>query len=406
MNIMDRDKKYIMQTYRRYDLILTKGKGKYVWDEKGRKYLDFFAGLSVCNVGHCHPRVVSAIRRQSARLMHASNLYYTEPQVELAERLVRASFPGRVFFSNSGAEANECAIKLARKWGKNAGKNKYEIIAFKNSFHGRTIATLSATGQKKFHKGFEPMLAGFRYAEFNDLKSVRELLNSKTCAVIVEPVQGEGGVFPATKEFLKGLRAICDRHGLLLIFDEIQSGMGRTGRLLASQNYGVDPDILTLAKSLGGGLPIGVTITGVKAASLFGFGDHGSTFGGNLISCAAAVEVLKVLTPSFLKSVRSNGAHFISRLIELKSKYDFIKDVRGMGLMAGLELDFPGKDIVKLCQDRGLLINCTQDKILRFLPPLIINRQDIDKAVGILDSAFAMIKTHASGRKLQASGKV
>lgn len=391
MNTMDKEKKYIIQTYRRYDLTVANAKGKYVWDEKGRKYLDFFAGLSVCNVGHCHPKVVSAIKKQAGKFLHVSNLYYTKPQAELAEMLVKFSFPGRVFFSNSGAEANECAIKIARKWGKagvSGAPDRYEIIVFSNSFHGRTMATLSATGQEKFHKGFEPMLEGFNYAEFNNIESVKKLINDKTVAIIVEPVQGEGGVYPASKEFLGQLRLLCDTNKLLLIFDEIQSGMGRCGALFAYQYYGVVPDILTLAKSLGGGMPLSATIAAEPIASVLAYGDHGSTFGGNPVSCQAAIEVLKLIKPSLLRNVRNNGEYFLSQLKKLKGKYAFIKDVRGLGLMIGLELDFLGKNVVEFCQHKGLLINCTQDKVLRFLPPLIINKRDIDKAVGILEEAF------------------
>lgn len=396
MDIIQNEKNYILQVYKRYPLVLVRGKGKYVWDEQGKRYLDFFSGLSVCNVGHCHPRVVSAVKRQAAKLMHVSNLYYTEPQVALAARLVERTFPGKVFLSNSGAEANECAIKLARKWGKQtvAGgdmPDRYEIVTFLNSFHGRTLATLSATGQKKFHKGFEPLLNDFPFAEFNDLGSVERLLNEKTVAVLVEPVQGEGGVHVATKEFLQGLRTLCDHRKLLLIVDEIQSGMGRTGSLFAWQRYGVKPDIITSAKSLAGGLPLGATIVSDAAAQAFNAGDHGSTFGGNLVSCAAAIEVLSILDPALLEKVDALGNYFMFRLAKLARKYPFIKAVRGLGLMTGLELTVPGRDIVTACLDKGLLINCTQETVLRFLPPLIINRNDIRTAVGILDEALSEI---------------
>ncbi|MHB9156195.1 MAG: aspartate aminotransferase family protein [Endomicrobiales bacterium] len=385
MNTIKEEQKYILPTYKRYPLVLVKGKGQYVWDDKGRKYLDFFAGLSVCNVGHCHPKVVAAIRKQANTLLHVSNLYYTPPQVRLAADLIKASFPGQVFFSNSGAEANECAIKIARKRGK--GK-RYEVITFTGSFHGRTLATLAATGQKKFHKGFEPMPGGFVCAGFNDLAAVKKAVTGRTAAILVEPVQGEGGVNVAAKEFLAGLRALCDKHGLLLIFDEIQSGLGRTGELFAYQHYGIRPDIMTLAKSLAGGLPLGATIAGRKALGVLGYGDHGSTFGGNLTSCAAASEVLRILSPSLLSHASSVGRYFLSGLKTLQSKHPAIKEVRGVGLMLGLELDFPGRDIVQFCQGKGLLINCTQDTILRFLPPLVITTKDADKALRILEEAF------------------
>jgi predicted acetylornithine/succinylornithine family transaminase len=388
MNIIAEEKKYIFQTYRRYGLVLTRGKGKYVWDSAGKRYLDFFAGLSVCNVGHCHPRVVAAIRQQAGKLLHVSNLYYTEPQVRLAKLLVQRSFPGKVFFANSGAEANECAIKIARKWGNRDGSARSEIITFEQSFHGRTMATITATGQPKFQKGLDPLLPGFRYARFNDLASVKALISDSTAAIMVEPVQGEGGVNPATREFLEGLRKLCDRHKLLLIFDEVQAGLGRAGKLFAFQNYGVTPDVLTLAKSLGGGLPIGAVIATETAASLLGFGEHASTFGGNPVVCAAAIEVMGILTPALLKRSVSTGNYFVARLNALKAKYPFIKDVRGTGLMVGCELDLPGRDIVRFCQEKGLLINCTQDTILRFLPPLIIDRKDVDTAIKILEEAF------------------
>ena len=386
MNIYKTEKKYVVQTYKRCNLFLVKGKGMNVWDEAGKKYMDFFAGISVCNLGHCHTAVVKSIKEQVGKLMHVSNHYYTYPNIKLAEELIKRSFPGKVFFSNSGAEANECAIKLARKWG--SSKKKYEIIAFDNSFHGRTLATLSATGQKKFHKGFEPMLPGFKFAEFNDILSVKKHINKKTVAVMIEPVQGEGGVVPAKTEFLKDLRKLCDKHGILLIFDEIQTGMGRTGKLFSFQGFGVKPDIFTLAKSLSGGLPFGATIAKESVACAFQYGDHGSTFGGNPVSSSAALAVIKLIDAKMLAYVRNTGEYFKTKLEALKSKYSFIKEVRGIGLMLGLELDFDGKDIVKSCQDKGLIINCTHGNVLRFLPPLIIAKKDIDTAISILDKVL------------------
>ncbi|MFA5779408.1 MAG: aspartate aminotransferase family protein [Elusimicrobiota bacterium] len=388
MNYFELEKENIFQTYKRNPVLFVRGSGKYLWDDKGKKYLDFFSGISVSSVGHCHPKIVRAIKIQSEKLIHASNLYYTTPQIELAQSLSDLSLGGKVFFSNSGAEANECAIKLARKFGNKAGK--YEIIAFKNSFHGRTLATLSATGQKKFHEGFAPLLGGFKFAEFNNLCSVEKLISPKTCAIIVEPIQGEGGVYPAEKNFLKGLRDLCDKNKLLLIFDEIQCGLGRTGKFLAFKNYGVVPDILTLAKSLGGGLPVAATIAKKKVAEIFGFGDHGSTFGGNPVCCAAAIEVLKIVNDKkLLKNVEEVGNYFMSELRKLQKKYGIIKEVRGLGLMLGAELNSElisenGKEIESKCLQKGLLINCTQDTVLRFLPPLNINKKDVDTAVSIL----------------------
>lgn len=395
MKIIELDKKYVFQTYKRNPVVIVKGKGQYVWDDKGKKYLDMFSGLSVCNLGHCHPRVTVAIEQQIKKLVHVSNLYYTEPSTLLAEKLINSSFPGKVFFSNSGAEANECAIKLARKYGNkriaDSGQrieNRYEIIVFKNSFHGRTLATLTATGQEKFHHGFEPLLPGFKYAEFNNLGSVKKLINNKTCAIMVEPIQGEGGLYPATKKFVRGLRKLCNQNRLLLIFDEIQCGMGRTGKLFAYQNYGVKPDIFTLAKSLANGLPIGATIARKETSELFVPGDHGSTFGANPISTAAALTVLKIMNRQFLNRVIVLGKYFISQLNELKNKYDFIKDVRGTGLMLAIELDFSGKDVVSACLENGLLINCTQDNVIRFLPSLITTKKDIDQTLDILEDVF------------------
>lgn len=387
------DKKYIMPTYKRKDVVFVSGKGNYLYGHAGKKYLDFFTGISVCNLGHCHPKIIKVVKNQLNKLFHVSNHYYTLPQVQLAELLVKRSYGinsnARVFFSNSGAEANECAIKLARKYGR---EKKYEIIVFNNSFHGRTLATLTATGQKKFHKGFLPLIPGFKYAKFNNIDSVRKLINNKTCAVLIEPIQGEGGVYPATKKFLAELRKLCNKHKLLLMFDEIQCGMGRTGKLFAYQYYGVQPDIITLAKSISNGLPLSVTIVSGKHNDIFNYGDHGSTFGGNIISCSAAIEVLKIIDNKLLDKVTKSGKYFIKRLNYLKSKYSFIKEVRGTGLMLGIELDIPGDAIVKKCLEKGLVINCTQEKTIRFLPPFTINRKDIDSAINTLDKIFKNIK--------------
>jgi acetylornithine aminotransferase/acetylornithine/N-succinyldiaminopimelate aminotransferase len=325
--------------------------------------------------------------------LHISNLYYDHLQVELAEKLVKLSIPGKVFFSNSGAEANECAIKLARKYGHLQGskrENRYKIIVFENSFHGRTLATLSATKQKKFQEGFTPLLSGFKQAKFNELSTVEKAIDSNTCAIMVEPVQGEGGVRVATGEFLRGLRRLCNKFKLLLIFDEIQSGMGRTEKMFAYQHYGIKPDILTLAKGVGGGLPLGATIAKDRIAKLFGYGNHGSTFGGNPVSVAAGLAAVKLLNGKLLDNVKVTGNYFMKRLNELKSKYPKrIKQVRGLGLMVGVELKEEGEEIVKKCLEQGILINCTQKKVLRFLPPLIINNNDIDKLVGTLDKILS-----------------
>ena len=387
------DEKFIIGTYKRYPLAINRAKGKYIWSEEGKKYLDFFSGLGVNNLGHCHPQILKAIRHQLLKHLHVSNVYYDRLQVELAEKLLKLSIPGKVFFSNSGAEANECAIKLARKYGHLRRRKRgarYKIIVFENSFHGRTLATLSATRQKKFQKGFSPLLSGFKQRKFNELSTVEDAMDSNTCAIMVEPVQGEGGVRVATREFLRGLRRVCNKFNLLLIFDEIQSGMGRTGKMFAYQHYGVSPDILTMAKGLGGGLPLGVTIAKDEIAKLFGYGNHGSTFGGNPVSVAAGLAAVRLLNDKLLENVKVTGNYFMSRLNKLKSKYPKrIKKVRGLGLMVGMELKEEGEEIVNRCFEEGILINCTQKRVLRFLPPLIINNTDIDKLVKTLDKILS-----------------
>lgn len=381
MELITLSDQFFLNTYKRFPVLFVKGEGQYLWDINKKKYLDFFSGLSVCSVGHCHPQVVAAICKQASHLIHASNLYYTLPQIRLVSELIGHFIGGKVFFSNSGAEANECAIKLTRKWGNKQGK--YEIISFQNSFHGRTLATLAATGQSKFQEGFQPLPEGFVYARFNDLDSVEKLINKKTSAIIVEPIQGEGGVNVAQKNFLSGLRKICDAHKIILILDEIQSGTGRTGKFFAYEHYGITPDIVTLAKGIAGGLPLGVTIA-KKYLDVFRPGDHGSTFGGNPVACAAALAVLEILDKKFLENVENTGKYFIRQLKQLKKEFATIKEVRGKGLLVGMELTVPGKEIVELCLKKGLVINCTQDKVLRFLPPLTINKNDIDKAIKIL----------------------
>jgi len=384
------DGKFIMGTYKRYPLAVKRAKGKYIWSEEGKRYLDFFTGLAVNNLGHCHPQILKAIRDQVSKHLHISNLYYNRPQVELAERLIKLSFPGKVFFSNSGAEANECAIKLARKFGHlEGGSGKYKIIVFDNSFHGRTIATLSATTQMKFQKGFSPLLSGFKQAKFNDLSTVEKVAGSDTCAIMVEPIQGEGGVRVATVAFLRGLRKLCKKFRMVLIFDEIQSGMGRTGKMFAYQHYRVTPDILTMAKGVGGGLPLGVTIAKNGIDRLFNYGSHGSTFGGNPVSVAAGLAAVKLVNSKLLDNVKLTGKYFLRRLKELKLKYPKkIKEVRGLGLMLGMELRREGEEVVKKCFQEGILINCTQERVLRFLPPLTINNGDTDKLVHTLDKIF------------------
>jgi len=367
-----------------------RGEGARLWDAEGREYLDFVAGIAVNSLGHCHPAVVQAVQEQVARLIHVSNLYYIESQAQLAEILVENSCADRAFFCNSGAEANEGAIKLARKWAKKQhGTDKYEIITAENSFHGRTLAAITATGQPKYQKGFEPLPQGFKYVPFNDLEALAATIGEHTCAIMLEPVQGESGVRPATVEYLSGVRELCDKHGLVLIFDEVQCGLGRTGKFLAYQHYGVEPDIFTLAKALGGGFPIGAMLAKELVAEVFAPGDHAATFGGNPLACAAGIAAMQTtLQGGILENCNQVGAYFKEKLLELAGKYSLIKEVRGFGLMLGLELSVPGGDIVNSCRERGLLINCANNTVLRFVPPLTITNVDVDQAVLILDGVL------------------
>ncbi len=383
---------YVMDTYSRLPVVLRKGRGVKVWGVNGKEYLDFVAGIAVNVLGHCHPKVVVAIQKQAQRLIHISNLYYNEPQIKLARLLVENSFADKVFFCNSGAEANEGAIKLARKYAKeNLKEERYEIITALNSFHGRTLATLTATGQEKFQKGFEPLVPGFKYVEFNNIKDLESAINERTCAVMLEPIQGEGGIRIPSREYLKGARDICDSHGILLILDEVQTGMGRTGRLFAYEHFGIKPDIMTLAKGLGNGVPIGAVLATDRVASSFKPGSHASTFGGNPLCCAAAIATIEtILEDGFiLDHCRRMGEYLLNGLMELKEEYSsFIIDVRGIGLMIGMEMSLDCSEIVKDCLERGLIINCTAGNVLRFTPPLIIQKRDIDQMLDILDDVL------------------
>ncbi|KJS17884.1 MAG: acetylornithine aminotransferase [Peptococcaceae bacterium BRH_c4b] len=377
---------YVMHTYGRIPLALVRGEGARVWDAEGREYLDFVGGLAVCSLGHCHPAVTQAIAAQARTLMHVSNLYHIEPQARLAKVLVENSCAGKVFFCNSGAEANEAAIKLARKYAKkNLGPDKYEIITALKSFHGRTLATITATGQTKYQQGFEPLPQGFKYVPFNDLNALKEAVGPHTCAVMLEPVQGEGGVYEVTPEYLTGVKEICRQQGLLLIYDEVQCGLGRTGKFLAYQHYGVEPDIFTLAKALGGGFPIGAMLARENAASAFSPGDHASTFGGNPLACAAGLAAMdQMLNRGVVDNAARVGEYFKNKLALLSGRYKFISEVRGRGLLLGVELSVDGREAVVRCQDRGLLINCVNNNVLRFIPPLIITEKDVDAALEIL----------------------
>jgi acetylornithine/N-succinyldiaminopimelate aminotransferase len=379
----------IIGTYRRQPVVFVRGEGAHLWDTEGKEYVDFVAGIAVCSLGHSHPKVVEAICRQAGTLMHVSNLYYTEPQIRLAEMLVENSFADKVFFCNSGAEANEAAIKLARKYGHDNLKGRYEILTMKGSFHGRTLAAITATGQEKFHVGFSPLPEGFRYIPFNDVQCLEKAVSKKTCAVLLEPIQGEGGVRVPDEGYLRAVREICDRKGILMILDEVQTGMGRTGKLFGYEHYGVTPDIMTLAKALGNGIPVGALAATEKVAASFGPGTHASTFGGNPLAMAAAVATLEtILAEGFLENCRRMGEYLQERLWSLRKDHPVVQDVRGKGLLVGLDLTVEGNSIVKACLERGVLINCTFDHILRMVPPLVITRQDVDRLVQVLDEVM------------------
>ena len=391
---MEEERRYVLQTYDRYPVVLVRGKGCRVWDVEGREYLDFVGGIAVLSLGHSHPRIVAAIKEQAERLLHVSNLYYTLPQVELARRICENSFGEKVFFCNSGAEANEAAIKLARKYAKlHLGPERYEIITMENSFHGRTLATLTATAQEKFHKGFEPLVHGFRYCPFNDLEAVARAIGPRTCAVMVEPIQGEGGVNVPSEDYLRGLRELCDEKGVLLIYDEVQTGMGRTGRLFAYEHYGAPPDIMTLAKALGGGIPIGAMVTTDKVAQGFSAGDHASTFGGNPLAARAACTVFDVLLgEGVLENCQRMGEYLMEGLEVLKDKYPSVVDVRGKGLLVGMELRGRAKEVALSCLKRGVLINNIGDRVLRFAPPLIVGKEEIDRLCEVLEEVLSQNK--------------
>ncbi len=390
---MELSEQVVAHTYGRFPILPVRGKGTRVWDMDGKEYLDFLAGLAVCNLGHCHPKVVKAIQQQAEKLIHISNFYYIEPQIELASLLCKHSFAGRVFFGNSGAEANEGAVKLARKYAKEkVSADRYEIITMERSFHGRTLATLTATGQEKYHKGYAPLVPGFKHVPFNDAGAAAKAVDSKTCAILVEPIQGEGGVNIPSEGYLKALREICNRNKILLIFDEVQVGMGRTGRLFAYEHYSVEPDILTLAKSLAGGVPIGAILIRKEVGEAFQPGDHASTFGGNPLATAAGVAALTaILEEGMLENCRKVGEYFLGRLGELQRKFDFVQEVRGKGLILGMELKREGASIVKEMMGKGFLINCTMGNVLRFLPPLIVTKEEVDRLIQALEVTFKAI---------------
>jgi acetylornithine aminotransferase len=380
----------IANTYQRFPIVLDRGEGCLLWDTAGRSYIDFVAGIAVCNLGHAHPAIADAVCEQARRLVHVSNLYYTAPQVALASLLVENSFAERVFFCNSGAEANEAAIKLARKYFSERGEpHRFRIISMNRSFHGRTMGALSATGQDKIKKGFSPILEGFDFVAYDDLEALRSQMGPETCAVLLEPLQGEGGVRCPSPGYLAAVRELCDQAGVLLIFDEIQTGMGRTGMLFAYEHEGVAPDIMTLAKALANGLPIGAMLATESVASAFSPGAHASTFGGTPLVTAAAIEVLRIMTAEgFMERCAATGDYLKEQLLRLKADHPCIRDVRGRGLLLGMALDGKGAPVVKACLARGFLINCVQESILRFAPPLTISREQVDALMGCLDEIF------------------
>jgi len=390
-SVVDLYKEYILPTYIQTPLVLVKGKGARVWDIEGNEYLDFFPGWAVSGLGHCHPKVVKALKIQASKIMHVSNNYYNELQGQLAKRIVDSSFPGRVFFANSGAEANECAIKLARRYG-NKDK-RYEIITMTGSFHGRTMATIAATGQDKVKIGFEPLLEGFKHVPFNDFDALKNAVTEKTVAIMLEPIQGEGGINVADKDYLRKAKELCSSKDMLLIFDEVQTGMGRCGKLFAYQQLGMTPDVMTLAKSLGSGTPIGATVVSERIATTLPPSSHASTFGGSPLICSAALATFEAIEEEgLLENAVKMGEYIKKKVEKLKKKYPIIKSVKGIALMIGVELNIEGDEIYRECLKNKLLINCTQKNILRIKPPLTVKKKDINKALSVLEGVFSRVK--------------
>ena len=390
---IDRGEACITRTYGRYPLVAVRGEGTRLWDVDGKCYLDFLAGVAVNNIGHCHPKVVAALKDQAEKLLHCSNYFHIPPQIELGEILCQNSFGDRVFFCNSGAEANEAAMKLVRKYSaEKYGPDRFEVITALASFHGRTIGTISATGQDKIKTGFSPMVPGFKYVPFGDIQALRTAISPNTCAIMLEPVQGEGGVNVPPAGYLQAVRDVCDEKNLILVYDEVQVGCGRTGKLFAYEHEGVEPDVMTLAKALAGGPPIGAMVAKEEFAAALGPGTHGSTFGGNPLMTAAGVATLNViLNDGVLENCQKMGDYLRLQLEKMATRYPFIKEVRGLGLILGMELNIEGADIVSTALERGLLINCTVGKVLRFLPPLTVTKAEIDEALEILDGILKEI---------------
>ncbi|MGD8367148.1 MAG: acetylornithine transaminase [Desulfobacterales bacterium] len=384
-DLIQRADKSIAATYMRAPLVLVRGSGCTVEDTSGKTYTDFVGGIAVCCLGHAHPRVARALARQAETLVHVSNLYYTQPQVELAEWLVGRSFADRIFFCNSGAEANEAAIKVTRKFFHDRGQNRYRIIAMERSFHGRTMAALSATGQDKIRKGYDPLLEGFDFVPFGDIDALAAKIGPYTAGVLLEPIQGEGGVRIPPPGYLEEVRRLCTKQGILLLLDEVQTGMGRTGKLFAHEHFGISPDVMTLAKAMANGLPIGAMLATEKVAAAFGAGAHATTFGGTPAITAASLETVRTLEEEgLIDRCAEIGAYFLSRLQGLREKCRVATDARGMGLLLGLELSIEGGPVVDACREKGFLVNCIQDRILRFAPPLIVTREQIDALIEAL----------------------
>ncbi len=379
--------KYVIANYSRLNRVIVKGQGSYLYDSEGNKILDMFPGWAVSGIGHCHPKVVEAVCKQAAQLIHIDNMMYTQQQGKLAELLSRRAFGGKSFFCNSGAEANEAALKLARK---HTAKEKYKFITAQGSFHGRTFATVTATAQPKYHEGFLPMLPGFVYVPFNDIQAMQEAFSDEVAAVMIEPIQGEGGINIATAEYLQAIRQLCDEHESLMIFDEVQTGMGRTGQWFGYQHFDVEPDIMTMAKALGGGVAIGAMMAKPHVAEALVPGTHASTFGGNPLACAAAIAVIEAIEQeNLLENANNMGNYTREKLEQLNQKHHIIDHVRGIGLMIGIQLSAPGAEIVSRCLEKGLRINCTQQTVLRFMPAMTVTQDEIDQAIEILDSALS-----------------
>ncbi len=389
---------YVMQTYARFPIALVKGKGVRVWDADGKEYLDFAAGIAVNSLGHCHPAVARAVADQVDTLLHVSNLYHIEPQARLAKALCEHSFADRVFFCNSGAEANEAAIKLARRYGSEQARGRNEVITAFNSFHGRTLATMTATGQEKIRLGYDPLPAGFRHVPFDDLEAAEAAVDRRTAAILVEPIQGEGGVVAPDPSYVRGLRRLCDDRGLLLMFDEVQVGMGRTGKLFAYEHFGVEPDVMTLAKALGGGLPLGAMLARERVAESFPPGSHASTFGGNPVVCRAGLAVLEtLLEDGLVERCEAMGNLLREGLEGLAGRFAFVREVRGKGLLLGMELDLDCAPVIRECMGEGLLVAGAGANVLRMAPPLTIGEEDVAEALSVLERVLARLEGGRGG---------